>query len=249
MLIDIQGVRRAYKMGETEVVALHCVDLQIEPGEFVTIMGPSGSGKSTLMHLLGCLDRPTSGRYVLDGVAVESMADLELSRLRNRKVGFVFQSFNLISSLSIIENVELPLIYGGVDRDERRERARGMLAAVNLAKRENHRPNELSGGECQRSAIARALVANPPLVLADEPTGNLDSKTGVEIMKIFQKLHEAGTTIVLVTHDPEVAKWSERVVSMRDGRVEKDTGSKRLQILALAGTSESGPGLGWRGQD
>jgi putative ABC transport system ATP-binding protein len=176
------------------------------------------------------------------------MADLELSRLRNRKVGFVFQSFNLISSLSIIENVELPLIYGGVERVERRERARKMLAAVNLSKRENHRPNELSGGECQRSAIARALVGNPPLVLADEPTGNLDSKTGVEIMKIFQKLHEEGTTIVLVTHDPEVAKWSERVVSMRDGRVEKDTGSKRLQVPALAGTAESGSGLGWREQ-
>jgi putative ABC transport system ATP-binding protein len=241
MLIDIQQARRSYRMGDTEVVALQGVDVQIEPGEFVTIMGPSGSGKSTLMHILGCLDRPSSGRYVLDGAAVESLPDLELSRLRNRKVGFVFQSFNLIPQLSIIENVELPLIYGSVEREARRERARRMLGAVNLAHRENHRPTELSGGECQRAAIARALVNSPALVLADEPTGNLDTRTGVEIMKIFQKLHEGGTTIVLVTHDPEVAKWSDRIIAMRDGCIESDTRRQGQRAPAATGT-------GWREQ-
>jgi putative ABC transport system ATP-binding protein len=241
MLIDIQQVRRVYRMGESEVVALQEVSVQIDQGEFVTIMGPSGSGKSTLMHILGCLDRPTSGRYVLDGAAVESLPDLELSRLRNRKVGFVFQSFNLIPQLSVIENVELPLVYGAVEREARRERARQMLAAVGLGHREEHRPTELSGGECQRAAIARALVNSPALVLADEPTGNLDSRTGVEIMKIFQELHQKGTTLVLVTHDPEVAKWSERVIAMRDGRIEKDTGRKSRPRAAVTGT-------GWREQ-
>jgi putative ABC transport system ATP-binding protein len=223
MLIDIQKARRVYRMGENEVVALQEVDLQVASGEFLTIMGPSGSGKSTLMHILGCLDRPTSGRYLLDGMAVETMADLELSRLRNRKVGFVFQSFNLIPQLTILENLELPLIYAGVPREERPQRALTLLEAVGLGHRGNHRPTELSGGECQRSAIARSLVNNPALILADEPTGNLDTRTGVEIMKIFQRLHETGTTIMLVTHDPEVAKWSNRVVRMRDGRVESDT--------------------------
>jgi putative ABC transport system ATP-binding protein len=235
MLIDIQQARRVYRMGDNEVVALHGVDLCVEAGEFVTIMGPSGSGKSTLMHLLGCLDRPTSGRYILDGSAVETMHDLELSRLRNRKVGFVFQSFNLIPQLTVVENVELPLMYSGLRREERRNRALEMLDAVGLAKRSEHKPTELSGGECQRSAIARALVNKPALILADEPTGNLDSRTGIEIMKIFQKLHEAGTTLVLVTHDPEVAKWSERVVRMRDGRVESDTGT-RHDTPAATGT-------------
>ena len=250
MLIDIQQVRRVYRMGETEVAALQGVDLQIERAEFVTIMGASGSGKSTLMHLLGCLDRPSSGRYVLDGVPVESMPDLELSRLRNRKVGFVFQSFNLIPQLTVAENVELPLLYGRVEREARRERARRMLSAVSLAHRENHRPNELSGGECQRVAIARALVGDPPLVLADEPTGNLDSRTGHEIMKIFEKLHQTGTTLVLVTHDPEVARWSQRIVAMRDGRVESDTRRGDGGALAAAGTAAgSGTSGAWRQQD
>ena len=223
MLIDIQKARRVYRMGDNEVVALQEVDLQVAPGEFLTIMGPSGSGKSTLMHILGCLDRPSSGSYLLDGMPVQAMADLELSRLRNRKVGFVFQSFNLIPQLTILENLELPLIYAGVPREERPQRAQTLLEAVGLGHRGNHRPTELSGGECQRSAIARSLVNNPALILADEPTGNLDTRTGVEIMKIFQRLHEHGTTIMLVTHDPEVAKWSQRVVRMRDGRVESDT--------------------------
>jgi putative ABC transport system ATP-binding protein len=185
MLIDIQQAHRVYRMGDNVVAALQGVDLAVDHGEFLTIMGPSGSGKSTLMHILGCLDRPTSGRYLLDGSPVETMADLELSRLRNRKVGFVFQSFNLIPQLTVIENVELPLVYSNVPREDRRERARAMLEAVNLGHRCDHRPTELSGGECQRSAIARALVNQPPLVLADEPTGNLDTRTGHEILKIF----------------------------------------------------------------
>jgi putative ABC transport system ATP-binding protein len=226
-------------MGLSQVVALQDVSVQVERGEFVSIMGPSGSGKSTLMHLLGCLDRPSAGRYILDGTAVESMADLELSRLRNRKVGFVFQSFNLIPQLSIIENVELPLVYAGLTRDDRHLRATQMLEAVGLSQRGEHRPTELSGGECQRAAIARALVNVPALVLADEPTGNLDTRTGSEIMKIFEKLHAGGTTIVVVTHDPEVAKWSERVIRMRDGEIESDTGT-RAQAPRQAAAS------GWR---
>ena len=242
MLISIQDVHRSYRMGANEVTALRGVTLNIGQGEFVSIMGPSGSGKSTLMHLLGCLDRPTAGRYVLDGTAVETLPDLELSRLRNRKVGFVFQSFNLIPQLTLIENVELPLVYSGVLRDERRQRAVRMLAAVGLEQRVDHKPTELSGGECQRAAIARALVNEPPLVLADEPTGNLDSRTGIEIMKIFEGLHRSGTTLVIVTHDPEVAKWSERVVSMRDGCIEDDTGSPRRVAGAVA------PSTPWREQ-
>jgi putative ABC transport system ATP-binding protein len=226
MLIEIQDAVRSYRMGDNEVTALAGVSLHIAQGEFVAIMGPSGSGKSTLMHILGCLDRPTRGRYLLDGTAVESLADLDMSRLRNRKVGFVFQSFNLIPQLTLAENVELPLVYSGLARELRRERAVRMLEAVGLEKRVDHKPTELSGGECQRAAIARALVNEPPLVLADEPTGNLDSRTGLEIMKILQRLHQAGGTIVMVTHDPEVAKWSERVVSMRDGRIEHDTGAR-----------------------
>jgi putative ABC transport system ATP-binding protein len=242
MLISIQDVHRSYRMGANEVTALRGVTLQIDQGEFVSIMGPSGSGKSTLMHLLGCLDRPTAGRYELDGTAVQSLADVELSRLRNRKVGFVFQSFNLIPQLTLIENVELPLVYSGILRDERRNRAVRMLAAVGLEKRVDHKPTELSGGECQRAAIARALVNEPPLVLADEPTGNLDSRTGIEIMKIFEGLHRSGTTLVIVTHDPEVAKWSERVVSMRDGCIEHDSGSRSRIADAIA------PATPWREQ-
>jgi putative ABC transport system ATP-binding protein len=243
MLIDIQDVRRVYPMGETEVTALQGVSVQIDAGEFVTIMGPSGSGKSTLMHLLGCLDRPSSGRYLLDGTAVESMDDLQLSRLRNRKVGFVFQSFNLIPQLTVVENVELPLVYSSVPREQRRSRAAEVLGAVGLAARAEHRPTELSGGECQRVAIARALVNAPPLILADEPTGNLDSKTGLEILKIFKRLHEQGTTLILVTHDAEVAKWSERVVRMRDGKIELDSG--RSVARAAAAGPAAAPG-GWR---
>ena len=241
MLIDIQGVRRVYAMGDNEVAALRGVDVQIDAGEFVTIMGPSGSGKSTLMHILGCLDRPSSGRYLLDGAAVESMDDVQLSRLRNRKVGFVFQSFNLIPQLTVMENVELPLVYSSVAREERHARAMEVLDAVGLGPRAEHRPTELSGGECQRAAIARALVNGPSLILADEPTGNLDSRTGLEILKIFATLHGKGTTLVLVTHDPEVAKWSHRMVRMRDGTIESDSGRRRQAAAGAA--PASGP---WR---
>ncbi|UCE04150.1 MAG: ABC transporter ATP-binding protein [Candidatus Latescibacterota bacterium] len=222
-------------MGGSEVVALDELDLQIPAGEFVTIMGPSGSGKSTLMHLLGCLDRPTAGRYVLDGVEVQALQDLELSRLRNQKVGFVFQSFNLIAQLSVSENVQLPLVYAGVRPPERRRRAQELLDAVGLCQRQAHRPNELSGGERQRVAIARALANRPKLLLADEPTGNLDSKTGLGIMKLFEELHQDGTTLVLVTHDPGVAEWSDRVVRMLDGRVESDTSVRLREAGASSG--------------
>jgi putative ABC transport system ATP-binding protein len=222
LLVDALGLRRVYPMGASECVALHGVDLQIAPGEFVAIMGPSGSGKSTLMHLLGCLDRPTSGRYRLDGVEVHELDDRSRSRLRNRKVGFVFQSFNLIPELDVQENVELPLVYAGVPAAARAERAAALLDAVGLALRCRHRPHELSGGELQRAAIARALVHEPPLLLADEPTGNLDTETGAGILRLFASLHERGTTIVLVTHDPEVARGAQRVVLVRDGRIAAD---------------------------
>lgn len=243
MLIEVENLRRVYRMGANELVALNGLDLGIEPGEFVTIMGPSGSGKSTFMHLLGCLDRPTSGRYVLDGVPVHDLEDRQLSSLRNKKVGFVFQSFNLISQLNVIENVELPLIYARVPRSERRARAQELLARVGLADRETHRPNELSGGEQQRVAISRALVNRPRLVLADEPTGNLDSSTGLDILRLFSELHAQGTTVVLVTHDPEVAHWSTRVVTMRDGEIESDAappstvGGADAALRSLAGGS------------
>jgi len=223
VLIEVQGLGRVYRMGEVELAALGGVDLRVRGGEFVAIMGPSGSGKSTLMHIFGCLDRPTSGRYVLDGVEVHGLADLELSRLRNRKVGFVFQNFNLIPQLNVLENVELPLVYAGVPRGERHGRASRLLSRVGLGEREMHRPNELSGGECQRVAIARALVNEPKLVLADEPTGNLDSRTGEGILALFAELHAQGTTVILVTHDPGVAGRSERIVRLRDGRVESDS--------------------------
>ena len=227
MVIDAQGLRRVYPMGQTECVALQTVDLQIAAGELVAIMGPSGSGKSTLMHILGCLDRPTTGRYLLDGVEVQTLDDRERSRLRNHKVGFVFQNFNLIPELNVVENTELPLVYAGVERDERRARAVDVLEAVGLGERLHHVPNELSGGERQRVAVARALVNHPPLLLADEPTGNLDSTTGRAILELFANLHKRNTTAVIVTHDPEVARWSQRVVHMRDGRIESDAPSRR----------------------
>jgi putative ABC transport system ATP-binding protein len=231
MLVQVRDLARTYKMGDTEVKALRGVSFDVERGEFVAIMGPSGSGKSTLMHLLGCLDKPSEGRYALDGTFVEGLNDVELSRLRNQKVGFVFQAFNLIVQLTVLENIEVPLIYMGVERNRRRELAKEMLAAVGLARRGSHRPNELSGGENQRVAIARALVTNPQVIFADEPTGNLDTKTGREIMEILRELNERGTTVILVTHEIEKAKWANRLIHMQDGRILRELHGSEIQQL------------------
>ena len=231
VLVETKDLARTYMMGMTEVRALRGVSLNVERGEFVAIMGPSGSGKSTLMHLLGCLDRPSTGTYRLAGTAVEELSDEQLSHLRNRKVGFIFQAFNLISQLSIIENIEVPLIYMGMERSQRIERCKEMLTAVGLGERGGHRPNELSGGENQRAAIARALVTEPDLLFADEPTGNLDSKTGVEIMEILTDLHESGTTIILVTHEIDKAKWTNRLIQMKDGKVQRELNKSEINKL------------------
>ncbi len=221
-LIELSEVRKIYRMGSEEVRALDGVDLGIEEGEYLAVMGASGSGKSTLMNLVGCLDTPTSGRYVLAGTAVETLDDAELATIRNREIGFVFQTFNLLPRTTALGNVELPLIYAGVPRRERRERAASALDRVGLGDRMDHQPNELSGGQRQRVAIARALVNDPSILLADEPTGNLDSATSVEILELFDRLHEAGNTVILVTHEMEVAAHARRQVTLRDGRVLSD---------------------------
>ena len=221
-LIETQDLWKTYVMGAEEIHALRGVDLTIERGEYIAIMGPSGSGKSTLMNLIGCLDTPTKGSYLLNGKLVSQMNDDELARIRNEEIGFVFQTFNLLPRATALHNVELPLIYAGVPSKERDKRAKDALDRVELAPRMTHRPNELSGGQRQRVAIARALVNNPSILLADEPTGNLDSKTGEEIMALFAKLHEAGNTIVLVTHEADIAAHARRVVHIKDGMVEKD---------------------------
>ena len=231
MLVQVRDLARTYMMGDTEVRALRGVSFDVDRGEFVAIMGPSGSGKSTLMHLLGCLDKPSQGSYSLDGTFVERLNDVELSRLRNQKVGFVFQAFNLIMQLTVLENIEVPLIYMGVDRAQRREMAKEMLAAVGLARRGNHRPNELSGGENQRVAIARALVTKPDVIFADEPTGNLDTKTGREIMQILKELNERGTTIILVTHELDKANWARRLIHMQDGKVLRELHNEEIVQL------------------
>jgi putative ABC transport system ATP-binding protein len=221
-LIDTQDLWKTYVMGSEEIHALRGVSIGIERGEYVAIMGPSGSGKSTLMNLIGCLDTPSKGSYLLNGKQVGKMNDNELARIRNEEIGFVFQTFNLLPRASALQNVELPLVYAGVQSKERTLRAKAALEKVELASRMGHRPNELSGGQRQRVAIARALVNNPSILLADEPTGNLDSKTGTEIMALFARLHEAGNTIVLVTHEPEIAACAHRTIHLRDGKVEKD---------------------------
>ncbi|MDO5399945.1 MAG: ABC transporter ATP-binding protein [Eubacteriales bacterium] len=218
-MIDLKNVSKVYWMGHEAVHALDHASLHIDPGEFVSIIGPSGSGKSTLMNIIGCLDTADEGEYLLDGTPIEDYSENELARIRNRKIGFVFQSFNLIAKLTAQENVELPLIYQGVKRQERRERVEEALDRVHLMKRANHLPTELSGGQQQRVAIARAIATAPSLILGDEPTGNLDSKTTQEIMDIFHELHRQGNTIVLITHDPEVARQASRVIHIRDGHL------------------------------
>jgi putative ABC transport system ATP-binding protein len=221
-LIETHDLWKTYVMGSEEIHALRGVSIAIQRGEYVAIMGPSGSGKSTLMNLIGCLDTPSKGSYLLNGKQVSQMNDDELARIRNEEIGFVFQTFNLLPRATALHNVELPLVYAGVAAKDRIERAKGALAKVELESRMSHRPNELSGGQRQRVAIARALVNNPSILLADEPTGNLDSKTGVEIMALFERLHESGNTIVVVTHEADIAAHAHRVIHIRDGQVEND---------------------------
>jgi putative ABC transport system ATP-binding protein len=221
-LIETRDLWKTYVMGSEEIHALRGVTIEIERGEYVAIMGPSGSGKSTLMNLIGCLDTPSKGTYLLNSKEVSQMNDNELARIRNEEIGFVFQTFNLLPRATALHNVELPLVYAGVPSKDRQERAKTALDKVELTARMMHRPNELSGGQRQRVAIARALVNNPSILLADEPTGNLDSKTGAEIMALFARLHESGNTIVLVTHEADVAAFAHRTIHIRDGRVEKD---------------------------
>lgn len=218
-LIKIEKINKKHYLGENTLHVLQDIDLEINLGEFTAIIGPSGSGKSTLMNILGCLDRPTSGSYYLHGEDVSNLTDDQLAEVRNRRIGFVFQSFNLLPRISAQDNVAMPLIYSGIDGKERMERAAQLLTRVGLGDRMHHKPNELSGGQRQRVAIARALVNNPSIIMADEPTGNLDSKSSVEIMEIFRELNAAEKTIILVTHDPEVAQQAKRIVTVRDGRI------------------------------
>ncbi|MEO8381094.1 MAG: ABC transporter ATP-binding protein [Acidobacteriota bacterium] len=218
-LIVMNELTRVYDLGPQKIFALNGVNLTIEQGEYVAIMGPSGSGKSTLMNIIGCLDTPTSGSYVLDGVPVETLNDDELAAIRNKKIGFVFQTFNLLARTTALQNVELPLVYAKIPRAERRRQAEEALAAVGLQDRMGHQPNELSGGQRQRVAIARALVNKPSLLLADEPTGNLDSQTGREILDLFHELHASGNSIIMVTHEDDVAKEAKRIIHIRDGKV------------------------------
>jgi len=228
-MIKIVDMYKIYKMGDIEVPALNGVSLHITPQEFVAIVGPSGSGKSTLMNMVGCLDTPTSGEYYIDGKEVSTLGENQLAKTRNRKIGFIFQGFNLLNKLTALENVELPLTYMGINSYDRREMAIEALARVGLEDRVHHRPNELSGGQQQRVAIARALSSRPPIILADEPTGNLDSRSGVEVMAMMRELHSEGKTIVLITHDNEVAAQADRVVRIQDGMITSDTDVRTAQ--------------------
>ncbi len=222
--IALRGIKKLYRIGDQEVAALGGIDLDIKNGEFTALMGPSGSGKSTLMNILGCLDRPSEGSYRLDGREVANLSDDELARTRNQQIGFVFQNFNLLSRISAVDNVALPLVYAGVKAAERKRRSMEVLEMVGLADRANHQPNELSGGQRQRVAIARALVNNPEIIMADEPTGNLDTKSTAEILDVFTRLHEMGRTVILVTHEPEVAMRANRQLLERDGLITREDG-------------------------
>src|SRR5271163_4433160 len=229
IIIRTWDLMKTYVMGDQTIHAVSGVDIEIKKGEYVAIMGPSGSGKSTLMNLIGCLDTPSSGMYYLNGSLVSDMDDDELARIRNKEIGFVFQTFNLLARATALHNVELPLIYAGVSRKDREERAKTALRAVDLEQRMHHKPNELSGGQRQRVAIARALINRPSIILADEPTGNLDSKTGDEIMALFDELHHRGNTIIVVTHEPDIAEFAHRIVHIRDGVIASDVQSSRIR--------------------
>ncbi len=222
-VIEINGIGKTYRIGDVEVHALRKVDLLINRGEYVALMGPSGSGKSTLMNILGCLDTPSRGTYELNGTNVSKMTDNELAEIRNKEIGFIFQTFNLLARNTALDNVALPLVYAGVSKKDRVTRAEASLTSVGLGDRMEHKPNELSGGQRQRVAIARALVNNPSIILADEPTGNLDSKTSHEIMDLLEKIHENGNTVIIVTHEEDIAKRAKRIVRLRDGEIESDT--------------------------
>ncbi len=228
VVITTKDLTKTYDMGSTKVHALQGVDVSVSENDFVALMGPSGSGKSTLMNLFGCLDTPTSGTYILDGINVSTMTDSELAEVRNGKIGFVFQTFNLLPRLSALDNVALPLVYSGMSKSDREIRAQEVLTQVGLGDRVDHKPNELSGGQRQRVAIARALVNNPSIILADEPTGNLDTKTSIEIMSIFEEIHRRGNTVILVTHEPDIAEHAHRIVRLRDGKVESDVRNENV---------------------
>ncbi|HMU05437.1 MAG TPA: ABC transporter ATP-binding protein [Saprospiraceae bacterium] len=228
VMIDVAQLSKMYKMGDEIINALKSITLSIHKNEYVALMGPSGSGKSTLMNILGCLDSPTTGQYVLNGIDVSSMTDGELAEVRNKQIGFVFQTFNLLPRLSALDNVALPLVYAGMSKTERDEKAKDALNKVGLADRMMHKPNELSGGQRQRVAIARALVNDPAIILADEPTGNLDTKTSVEIMGIFERIHNSGNTVILVTHEPDIADHAHRIVKLRDGLIEADNMNDKI---------------------
>jgi len=227
-IIEVQNLKKTYIMGATQVNALKDISLNISRNEYVALMGPSGSGKSTLMNLLGCLDTPSAGNYVLNDIDVATMTDNELAEVRNKEIGFIFQTFNLLPRLSALENVALPLVYAGMSKSKRVERAADVLTSVGLGDRMDHKPNELSGGQRQRVAIARALVNKPSIILADEPTGNLDTRTSIEIMEILEKIHDMGNTIILVTHEPEISAHAHRIVRLRDGEVESDMKNEEI---------------------